>query len=146
MYSLSWDKKFIKLCNHIASWSKDNSTKVGAVVVNSRNKILSIGYNGMPIGIDDNKEERHIRPEKYLWFAHAEENLIASAAEEGISLRNGKLYCNYLPCPRCSRLIIQSGIKQVIYQKDKLESESEPNKTSVEMLHEAKVLLRKISI
>jgi dCMP deaminase len=142
----SWDKKFINLCDHIATWSKDDSTKVGAVIVNKRNKILSIGYNGLPIGVSDNKTtypERHQRPEKYKWYCHAEENAIASAAELGVSLQNTKIYCNYLPCPNCSRLIIQSGIKEIMFKNEKVNSESEPNKISLEMLRQAKVRVRK---
>ena len=134
-----WDNKFIALCDHIATWSKDNSTKVGAVIVNQRNKILSIGYNGLPIGVDDNKLERNTGPDKYLWFEHAERNAIYSCAEEGIPLKGAKLYCNFLPCSDCARAIIQSGIKEVMY-KEEYKKDKEVTKL---MFYEAKIRLRK---
>lgn len=112
-----WDSKFIGLCNHISQWSKDRHTKVGAVIVNERNKILSLGYNGFPIGVNDDIESRHERPEKYRWVAHAEQNAIASAAELGVSLFRTTLYCNYHPCPECAKLIVQSGIAKVVYEE-----------------------------
>lgn len=140
---MTWNDKFINLANHIATWSKDESTKVGAVVVNNRNKILSVGYNGLPIGVNDNIEERHVRPEKYSWFEHAERNAIYSAAEEGISLKNSKMYCNYLPCPDCARAIIQSGITEVIYEYKCANSQTKSNPISKQMLIEAKVRVRK---
>ena len=139
----SWDKKFTELANHIATWSKDRSTKVGAVVVNNRNKILSIGYNGFPIGVNDDVDERHSRPEKYEWVAHAEENCVLSAAEIGVSLANCKIYCNYITFPRCCRAIIQSGINEVIYQHECVNSQSEPNPISKQMLMEARIRVRK---
>jgi len=141
-YFQTWDKKFIGLVNHIAEWSKDRSTKVGAVIVNDRNKILSVGYNGFPIGIDDDVEERHERPLKYKWTAHAEENAILSSAEIGVSLVDCKIYCNYLPCPRCCRAIIQSGIKEVIYQYETVNSQSIPDSVSKKMLIEARIRVR----
>lgn len=146
----SWEKKFIKLCNHIATWSKDTSTKVGAVITNRRNKILSVGYNGLPIGVNDEVEERHTRPVKYNYYEHAERNAIYSAAEEGISLKGGTMYCNYFPCADCARAIIQSGIKEVIYQHDAPESAKDSDswnttkQASLEMLRESKVLIRKL--
>lgn len=149
--SKHWDKKFIELCNHIANWSKDNSTKVGSVIVNRRNKILSIGYNGLPIGVDDTKDKRNERPTKYLFYEHAERNAIYSAAEEGISLKGCILYCNYFPCADCARAIIQSGIKEVIYQKQKPESAKNSETwiqsmhASLQMMLEAKVRVRSYS-
>lgn len=146
---MSWDTKFVELANHIGSWSKDTSTKVGAVVVNGRNKVLSIGYNGLPIGIDDNIKERNERPEKYLWYEHAERNAIYSAAEEGISLKKTKMYTNYFPCPDCSRAIIQAGIEEVIYQNEDPESAkgseqwAHAKEVSKQMLMEARIRVRK---
>ena len=146
---MNWDNKFINLCDHIASWSKDTSTKVGAVIVNDRNKILSIGYNGLPIGVNDNVLSRHERPEKYNWFEHAERNAIYSSAELGLSLKDATLYCNYLPCPDCSRAIIQSGIKEVIYKHaDPNSGKTSKNwqqakEISIEMLTEARIRIRK---
>jgi len=145
---MSWDKKFIDLTNDISDWSKDESTQVGAVIVNDRNKILSIGYNGLPIGVKDDVPERNERPEKYLWYEHAERNGIYSAAEEGIALKGSTIYCNYFPCPDCARGIIQSGIKQVVYQhedpnsgktSDRWQHAKQVSKT---MLSEARIRVR----
>lgn len=145
---MNWDTKFINLCNHIASWSKDESTKVGAVIVNSRNKIVSVGYNGFPINVDDNIASRKERPAKYLWTEHAERNAIYSAAELGISLRDCRLYCNYFPCPDCVRGIIQSGIKEIIFQHQDVnsnsESWSEAKKVSKQMLIEAQIKIKQL--
>lgn len=146
----SWDDKFIGLTNYIASWSKDKSTKVGAVVVNKRNKVLSIGYNGLPIGVNDDVIERNERPEKYLWYEHAERNSIYSAVEEGVSLKGSRIYCNYLPCPDCSRAIIQSGIGEVIYQHEDVNSGKtserwqHAKKVSKQMLTEARIRVRQL--
>lgn len=142
----SWDKKFINLCDHIASWSKDESTQVGAVIVNDRNKILSVGYNGLPIGVDDNVSERQERPTKYKWVVHGEANAIVSAAEMGVSLKNATMYCNYLPCCECSKLIIQSGIKEVVYKNSMVNSQKEPEVIGLNMMREAKILVRQYKI
>ena len=110
----TWDEKFIKLCNLIASWSKDRSTKVGAVIVNGRNKLVSVGYNGFPIGFDDNVDQRHERPQKYEYTEHAERNAIYSAAELGVSVKGCTMYLCWFPCPDCARAIIQSGISKLV--------------------------------
>lgn len=121
-----WISFFFDLCDVISKKSKDNSTKVGCVIVNKGNSIISTGYNGFPIGVDDKPfdlelpdgevklSKRYERPEKYLWTAHAEENAIALAARNGVSLDGSTLFVNRMrPCTRCTRLIIQSGIKKV---------------------------------
>ena len=111
----TWNDYFFDLCEVISSKSKDPSTKVGAVIVNSGNSIVSTGYNGFPIGVDDSIESRFERPEKYTWTCHAEENAIAFAARNGISTNGATLYCNRLPCcARCTRLAIQAGIRRFI--------------------------------
>ena len=116
-----WNEFFFNLCDVISQKSKDNSTKVGCVIVNSGNSIISTGYNGFPIGVGDDLEKnnkRYERPEKYSWTAHAEENAIAFAARNGTSLNGATLYVNRMrPCTRCTRLIIQSGIKKVYVTK-----------------------------
>lgn len=140
----SWDEKYINLCNYIAeNWSKDRSTKVAAVIVNNRKKIVSLGYNGFPIGIDDSVEERHERPEKYLWTEHAERNAIYSAAELGVSVRGCTMYCNYLPCPDCARAIIQSGITEVIFFQSVVNSGNSAVEHTKEMFLEAGIIIRK---
>ena len=110
----SWDTKFFALYSHIAQWSKDKSTKVGAIIVNERNKVVSMGYNGFPIGFDDDVYLRHERPQKYVYTEHAERNAIYSAAELGIQTKGCKMYLCWFPCPDCARAIIQSGISELV--------------------------------
>jgi dCMP deaminase len=76
-----WDVRFLELANHIAQWSKDPSTKVGAVIVRPDRTICSVGYNGFPRGVDDNEERYMDRPTKYEFVVHAEANAIIHARE-----------------------------------------------------------------
>jgi dCMP deaminase len=111
-----WHLRFIKMAELVASWSKDRNTKVGSVAVRPDVRIVcSIGYNGMPRGIDDDVESRHQRPEKYLWMEHSERNLIYSASRLGVSLEGCYLYVTHFPCPDCARGIIQSGFSEIYY-------------------------------
>jgi len=115
-----WDKiakflKFIPDAKAAAGKSKDRSTQVGAVVIDDDYNIRTSGYNGFPRGVNDELEDRHERPAKYLWTAHAEENCVAQAARMGHSLAGCTILVTALfPCTTCSRLIIQSGIKRVL--------------------------------
>ncbi len=105
---------FLGIAKAIAYKSKDRSTKIGAVVLGPDCEIRSSGWNGFPRGIDDSVEERHTRPAKYLWTAHAEENSVAQAARIGVSLNGCTMLVTELhPCTACSRMIIQAGIKRV---------------------------------
>ena len=112
-----WDKRWIDLCKLVASWSKDRSTKVGAVIIDKRNIILSLGWNGFPKGIKDNIDERHERPVKYKWIEHAERNAIYNAVSNGINLADSRIYIQWYPCSDCARAIIQSGISEIICYK-----------------------------
>ena len=142
----SWDKKFLDLCDHISTWSKDKSTKVGAVIVNDRNKVISLGYNGFPIRFDDNVSDRHERPQKYSYTEHAERNAIYSAAELGVSVRGCTMYLSRFPCPDCARAIIQSGISTLAYKHIDFSDErwGEGFKKSWEMLVECGVGLKRV--
>lgn len=136
-----WNNRFIELCNHIATWSKDKSTQVGAVIVDANKRIVSVGYNGFPAGVDDDVESRHERPAKYMYTEHAERNAIFTASRIGVSLLNTTLYCNYLPCPDCARAIIQSGIKTVYFEKLHVNSGKNEKQiqASLEMFQEAQI-------
>ena len=117
MYAALSEKflKYIPDAVAARSRSKDRSTRVGAVVIDEDFNLRISGYNGMPRGIDDNVEDRHERPVKYLWMSHAEENCVAQAARVGVSLKGCTLLVTSLfPCTTCSRLIIQSGIVRVL--------------------------------
>lgn len=135
-----WDKRWLGLTDMVASWSKDESTKVGCVIVNDRNVVLSLGWNGIPRGVKDVVPERDERPEKYFWYEHAERNAIYNAAATGRSLEGGILYCNLFPCADCARAIIQSGIKKIIVSSNALpEKWLDSAKRSKAMLEEAGV-------
>lgn len=106
---------FLPTAQSLADKSKDRSTKVGAIALDDDYDILSTGYNGMPRKVDDDVEERHERPMKYFYTAHAEENLVAQAARKGVSLKGSTvLVTSLFPCTTCSRLMIQAGVKRII--------------------------------
>lgn len=108
-----WDHRYLDVADLVASWSKDRSTKVGAVIVGEAGQILATGYNGFPRGVDDDIDERHERPHKYAWTEHAERNAIYNAARSGVPLIGSTLYVPWHPCADCSRGVIQSGIGSV---------------------------------
>jgi dCMP deaminase len=114
----SWDDRWISLSRFIAEWSKDRSTKVGCVIIGPENQVLSTGYNGFPRGVNDDIDERHERPDKYLWTEHAERNAIYNAARHGVALRNTTMYVPFYPCANCARAIIQAGITTLIHSQD----------------------------
>jgi len=111
---MSWDKRWIDLAILVSTWSKDQSRQVGAVIVDDRNVLLSIGWNGFPRNVNDDIDNRHKRPDKYKWTEHAERNAIYNAAAKGISLFGSKIYLPWYPCSDCARAIIQSGISDVV--------------------------------
>lgn len=117
MENKNWDLKFMELADHVAQWSKDRSTKVGAVIVSDGNPI-SMGYNGFPRGVDDDIEERHERPLKYDWVLHAEENAIINAARQGNRTMGTDMYVNWFPCSKCAGQIVNAGIKRLFCDKE----------------------------
>jgi dCMP deaminase len=127
------------MCWLLASQSKDEKTKLGAVIVGPDGDIKSTVWNGFPRGIDDNIPERQQRPEKYYWFVHAEHNAILNAGRNGIPLKGSTLYCSAFPCANCAQAIIQSGIVKVVYDEI-LGGWSESNEKSLQMLKEANVV------
>lgn len=118
---LSWDEYFMGVALLSAGRSKDNNTQVGACIVSDENKVLSVGYNGMPTGCndDDMPWEREGAPldTKYPFVCHAELNAILNRITG--SLKGAKIYVSLFPCNECAKAIIQSGIKEVIYIEDK---------------------------
>ena len=107
----NWHSRFLSLAATIAQWSKDPSTKVGAVAVGSARQLLESGYNGPPRGVRD-LDERMERPAKYLWTAHAEENLVAHAARK--QLEGSTVYVTHLCCAACARMLINAGVAKVV--------------------------------
>ena len=118
---LSWDQYFMGIALLSAERSKDPNTQVGACIVDANNKILSVGYNGMPSGCNDDEMPwgRIGKPleNKYFFVCHAELNAILNF--RGGNLQGAKLYVSLFPCNECAKAIIQSGIKTVIYDSDK---------------------------
>ena len=112
-----WHYRFMEVADLVASWSKDKSTKVGAVVVGPDREIRSTGYNGIARGVSDEIPERFERPTKYDFTEHAERNAIYNACLIGACLKDCTIYVTLMPCPDCARAIIQSGIKMVVTRK-----------------------------
>lgn len=109
---MKWDLRFLELAKHISTWSKDPSTKVGAVIVDDKKRIVSLGYNGFPIGINDSYEKLENRETKLKIIVHAERNAIifANRALDGCTLYTYP----FMPCSVCAGIVIQSGIKRVV--------------------------------
>jgi dCMP deaminase len=106
-----WNYRFMDMAHLVATWSKDPSSKVGAVIVDANRRIISTGYNGLAIGVEDSIERLTNRDIKYKIILHAEENAIMFAKRD---LSGCSLYVTTLPpCAHCASLIIQSGIKTV---------------------------------
>ena len=120
---LNWDQYFMGVAKLSAMRSKDPSTQVGACIVGNDNRILSIGYNGTPNGFNDEHFpwDREGEPlnTKYLYVCHAEMNAIINYRGSRKELENAKVYVDLFPCNECAKIIIQSGIKEVIYLSDK---------------------------
>ena len=113
--SNKWDKRFLNLAEHISTWSKDPSKKIGAVAVGDQRQILAQGYNGFPRGINDADERYDNREEKYKLVVHAEMNVIYNASYNGVSLNGSTLYVHGLPvCSDCAKGVIQVGIKRIV--------------------------------
>ena len=115
---MEWNEYFLGIAEQVKLKSKDQSTQIGAVIVGVDNEVLSTGYNSFPRGMDDSKQERQERPDKYFWFEHAERNAIYNAARIGVSLKNSKIFITSgLPCMDCARGIVNSGITTVYCKK-----------------------------
>ncbi len=114
--STDWNLRFLQLSRDISLWSKDPSTKVGCMIIGPKREIRSTGFNGFPRGVEDTPERLNDREQKYRLVCHGEENAILHAALIGVSLDQCDLYVYPLPpCSRCSRAIIQVGIKRVFF-------------------------------
>ena len=120
---ISWDEYFMGVAKLSGLRSKDPNTQVGCCIVSADNKILSMGYNGFPRGCSDDDypwgREGEDLDTKYIYTVHSELNAILNYS--GGSLEGAKLYVSLFPCNECAKAIIQSGIKEVIYDCDKYE-------------------------
>jgi dCMP deaminase len=115
-----WDETFMLMCNLIAQRSKDPTTQVGACIVSDKNIIISFGYNGFPRGCSDDELPWGVRKgkfadTKYPYIVHAEANAVLNAHH---TTEDAKIYCNLFPCNECAKIIIQKGIKEVIFDNE----------------------------
>jgi dCMP deaminase len=143
---IRWDEYFMGIALLSAKRSKDPSTQVGACIVDSKNnRILSVGYNGFPVGCSDDDfpwdREGDTLDTKYPYVVHAELNAILN--NRGVSLEDSKIYVALFPCNECAKAIIQSGIREVIYLSDKY-ADTDIVKASKKMLLKAGVELRQL--
>jgi dCMP deaminase len=138
-----WNKRWMEKAQQFADWSKDNSHKVGCVIVDTDNRLVSQGYNGFPNGVNDEVQLRFERPHKYDYTEHAERNAIYNAARMGTSTKDCTLFTQLFPCVDCARGIIQSGITKVVtYAPDYTHPKWGPSwKISLEILEEAGVAI-----
>lgn len=141
---ISWDKYFMGVALLSAMRSKDPSTQVGACIVNNKKRIIGIGYNGFPYGVEDDnfpwKDGDDFLDSKYPYVVHAEPNAILNST---VSLDNSTLFVTLFPCNECAKLIIQSGIKEVVYLEDKYHDEL-PFVASRKMFDSAKIIYRQM--
>jgi|SRR5690554_378602 len=136
---LSWDEYFMGIASLSAKRSKDPNTRVGACIVNNEKRIISIGYNGFPKGASDDEfpwnNDGGLLDSKYAYVVHAEANAILNARS---SVSGATIYVTLFPCHECTKLIIQSGIKKIVYASNKY-SHTESHQAALKMLDAANV-------
>lgn len=133
-----WSARFMEMAQLVSSWSKDTTTKVGAVAVGTSRQVLTTGYNGLPRGVQD-LPERMERPAKYLWTSHAEANLVAHAARA--VLEGSTVYVTHLCCSACARLLINAGVAKVVSGDGTTSMAQEEFEVAMTMFTEAGVVL-----
>jgi dCMP deaminase len=142
---LSWDEYFMAVALLSAQRSKDPNTQVGACITNTENKIVGVGYNGFPIGCSDDElpwaREGEPLNTKYPYVCHAELNAIINSIPG--SLKDCSIYTALFPCNECAKVIIQSGIRQVVYLVDKY-ADTDSVKAAKIMFDQAGVRYRRI--
>jgi len=136
-----WAGRLLKMAKDVAQWSKDGSTKVGAVITTTEGAPVSWGFNGMPMGVNDMVEERHDRPLKYKWFCHAERNALDLAPRD---VSGCVMFVTFSPCSSCAQSIIQRKIGTVVvdanFTVDKMPVRwADDTKVAIEMMTEAGV-------
>lgn len=141
---INWDEYFMGIALLSAKRSKDPSTQVGACIVDDDNKVVSIGYNGMPKGLDETKlswNKNEGLDSKYLYVCHAELNAILNT-RNGSALKGCRLYVTLFPCNECAKAIIQVGLKEIIYLDNKY-FDATATQASKRMLELANIKIRK---
>lgn len=140
---MNWSDYLMGFAEHAALKSKD-TTKVGAVLVRD-NAVLCTAFNGPPRGVKDSKD-RFVRPRKYLFAAHAEMNLVSTAAREGIRIAGCSVYVTHTPCSMCARILIQAGVRRIVFGNGKTSMPQEEYDAAQAMFDEACVQLVKKEI
>ena len=143
---ISWDQYFMGVAQLSALRSKDPDTQVGACIVNLDKRIVGIGYNGFPMGCKDDVfpwlKTGDLCETKYPYVVHAEANAILNATQ---SLKGSSIYVTLFPCNECTKLIIQSGIKEIVYASNKYE-DRDTHKAALKMLKASGIRTRQINI
>ncbi|MFA5571028.1 MAG: deoxycytidylate deaminase [Sphaerochaetaceae bacterium] len=143
---ISWDEYFMGVALLSAKRSKDPNTQVGACIVNTDKKIVGVGYNGSPRGLNDDElpwaREGEFLETKYPYVVHAELNAILNSTS---NLKGCTLYVALFPCNECAKAIIQVGISEIVYLSDKY-SDTDIVKASKRMLNQAGVTLRQLDV
>lgn len=141
---INWDEYFMGVAILSGMRSKDPNTQVGACIVNDEKRIIGVGYNGLPVGCNDDEypweRDGEFLETKYPFVCHAELNAILNSTK---SLKNCTIYVALFPCHECSKAIIQSGIKELVYLSDKYNG-TESDIASKKMLDSAGVVYRKL--
>ena len=138
-----WDRRYVELAVIVGTWSKDPSTKVGAVLVGRNRKHIALGYNGFPQGIADTEERLNDRPHKLRLVQHAERNVLDQAT---FNTDRATLIVTRFPCSECAKSIISKGIKRVVYVADQAYGDRwlDEVRWAKEMLNEAGVQLTEV--
>jgi dCMP deaminase len=133
-----WHKRFMDLAHYVADWSKYPGRHVGAVIVDDRHTVVSLGYNGCARGCNDDDPNKYLPTTKYLHACHAEENAVLNAAR---SLLGCTLYVMWFPCATCARIIIQAGIKRIVVRRPNFQDPDwgENFKAALQMFKETKM-------
>ncbi len=139
---ISWDDYFMGVAMLSSLRSKDPNTKVGACIVNQSKRIVGIGYNGFPHGISDDtfpwNRDGDFLDTKYPYVVHAEANAILNATT---SLVGASLYVTLFPCNECAKLLIQSGIQEIVYLSNK-HADSDACKAATRMFQASGIKMR----
>ena len=143
---LKWDKRFMAIAKDVATWSScvRKGRQVGSIITRN-NRILTTGYNGAPAGIESCKERGYCLRDKLgiesgtraemCYAIHAEQNAVIQAAKMGISVEGATIYVTHQPCSVCTRILINSGISRIVYDKEY------PDKFSLDLLKESGIEL-----
>lgn len=143
---ISWEEYFMGVAKLSAMRSKDPGTQVGACIVNKDLRIVGIGYNGLPQGCSDEifpwSNTGEFTNTKYPYVVHAEANAILNATT---NLKGASIYVTLFPCNECTKLIIQSGIKEIVYESNKYQ-DSKEHEAAIKMLDASGVTYRQIKV